>query len=200
MLTSAKHGRRSLFLARLAAGESLACGSLLLLYALTAAVQFFVHGADGAGTPIQLLTVEALRSGSPDALLCGSSRLMTAGQAVLVTMGMSLLVNFFAAALSMLLSKLFRRAIPALAIPLGLLLSLIFEVQFYHIDRVRAQIWSYLPIQRLSETFLLDERLISVGGIQLDCIAASFLLYGGLALLCLLVCFRLCRRDAVQKT
>ena len=200
MLTSTKHGRRPLALARLAAGESIACGSILLLFAMTAAIQFSVCGADGARTPIQLMTVDMFQSGRSGANLSGSSRVMDAGQAVLVTAGMSLLVILLAAALSMLLSKLFRRAIPALALPLGLMVcSLVFIPHVYNNDRIWAQIWSYLPAQRLSETFLLDERLVSLGGVQLDCISAGFLLYGGLTLTFLVVCFHLHKLHAVEK-
>ena len=115
---------------------------------------------------------------------------------------MSLLVNLCCAALALFLSKLFRRAIPALALPLGLLLvSLLFEpfFSFYAYNRLLAQIWSYLPIQRLSETFLLDQRLVWLGDTPVDCISASVLLYGGLALLFLSACLWLCRRHAVEK-
>ena len=123
-----------------------------------------------------------------------------AGQAVLVTVGMSLLIALFAGALSMLLSKLLRRGVPALALPLGLLLlSMIFEPPFYYYDRVRAQIWSYMPIQRLYQTFLADERLVSLGGVQLDCIPVSVLLYGGLAAVALVTCIWLCKARAVDK-
>ena len=44
LLTSSVHGRLPLTLARLAAGVSLACGGVLVLFGLTAAIQFFVHG------------------------------------------------------------------------------------------------------------------------------------------------------------
>lgn len=201
ILTSSKHGRKSLALARLAAGETLAGGTILLLFAITAAIQFFVHGAQGASVPIQLLEVENLRPGYTGAKLCASSRVMTAGQGVLVTVGMSLLILLFAGALAMLLSKLFRRAIPALALPLGLLLgSLLFApLSFYLYNRVLAQIWSYFPIQRLSQTFLLDERLVSLGGIQLESITASVCLYGLLAVLCLALCFWLYHIHTVEK-
>lgn len=200
ILTSSKHGRTSLALARLAAGESLAGGAILLLFAITAAVQFFVHGAQGANIPIQLLHVENFRPGYGDTTLCDSSRVMTAGQGVLVTVGMSLLVILFAGALAMFLSKLFRRAVPALALPLGLLLlSLIFEPLFHGYDRVRAQIWSYFPIQRLSENFLLDERLISLGGVQLESITMSYLLYGGGTVLLLALCLWLYHIYTVEK-
>lgn len=200
MLTSARYGRRPLALARLAAGASVACGTILLLFALTVAIQLFVHGTDGFHTPIQILSLTNLRPGYGDTGLCASSRVMEAGQAVLVTAGMSLLVNLCCAALALLLSKLFRRAVPALALPLGLLLvSLLFEPPFHAYDRLRAQIWSYLPIQRLSESFLLDQRLIWLGDTPLDCIPASVLLYGGLTLLFLAACLWLCRRHAVVK-
>ena len=191
ILTSSKNGRKSLALARLAAGETLAGGTILLLFAITAAIQFVVHGVQGAGVPIQLLEVENLRPGYAGARLCASSRVMTAGQGVLATVGMSLLILLFAGALAMLLSKLFRRAIPALALPLGLLLgSLLFApLSFYVYNRVLAQIWSYFPIQRLSQEFLLDERLISLGGIQLESIPVSIWLYGLLAAACLVLCF-----------
>lgn len=198
ILTSSKHGRKSLVLARLAAGETLAGGALLLLFAVTAAIQFFVHGAQGAGVPIQLLEVENLRPGFGETRLCASSRVMTAGQGVLVTVGVSLLILLFAGALAMLLSKLFRRAIPALALPLGLmLLSLMFGPSYY--SRMQVQIWSYVPTRRISEEFLLDERLVSLGGIQLDCITVSAWLYGLLAILCLVWCFWLYRRHVVEQ-
>lgn len=203
ILTSSKHGRKSLALARLAAGETLAGGTLLLLVAVTAAIQFFVHGAQGAGVPIQLLKVENLRPGFGETRLCASSRVMTAGQGVLVTIGMSLLIILFAGALAMLLSKLFRRAIPALALPLGLLLGSLFLESplfyFYGPDRIYTQIWSYVPIHRMSPEFLLDERLVSLGGIQLESITVSFCLYGLLALLAMALCFWLYHIHTVEK-
>lgn len=200
LLASAAHSRMPLTLARLAAGVSLACGCVLLLFGLTTAIQFFVHGAGGAQMPIQLLELKPDQRGIGDAHLSYICRDMTAGQAVLVTVGMSLLIALFAGALSMLLSKLLRRAVPALALPLGLLLlSMIFEPPFYYYDRVRAQIWSYMPIQRLYQTFLADERLVSLGGVQLDCIPVSVLLYGGLAAVALVTCIWLCKARAVDK-
>lgn len=200
LLASAAHSRMPLTLARLAAGVSLACGCVLLLFGLTAAIQFFVYGAGGAQMPIQLLELESDQRGIGDVHLSYSCRDMTAGQAVLVTVGMSLLIALFAGALSMLLSKLLRRGVPALALPLGLLLlSMIFEPPFYYYDRVRAQIWSYMPIQRLYQTFLADERLVSLGGVQLDCIPVSVLLYGGLAAVALVTCIWLCKARAVDK-
>lgn len=200
LLASAAHSRMPLTLARLAAGVSLACGCVLLLFGLTAAIQFFVHGAGGAQMPIQLLELKPDQRGIGDAHLSYICRDMTAGQAVLVTAGMSLLIALFAGALSMLLSKLLRRGVPALALPLGLLLlSMIFEPPFYYYDRVRAQIWSYMPIQRLYQTFLADERLVSLGGVQLDCIPVSVLLYGGLAAVALVTCIWLCKARAVDK-
>ena len=200
LLASAAHSRMPLTLARLAAGVSLACGCVLLLFGLTAAIQFFVHGAGGAQMPIQLLKLKPDQRGIGDAHLSYICRDMTAGQAVLVTVGMSLLIALFAGTLSMLLSKLLRRGVPALALPLGLLLlSMIFEPPFYYYDRVRAQIWSYMPIQRLYQTFLADERLVSLGGVQLDCIPVSVLLYGGLAAVALVTCIWLCKARAVDK-
>lgn len=200
LLASAAHSRMPLTLARLAAGVSLACGCVLLLFGLTAAIQFFVHGAGGAQMPIQLLELKPDQRGIGDAHLSYICRDMTAGQAVLVTVGMSLLIALFAGALSMLLSKMLRRGVPALALPLGLLLlSMIFEPPFYYYDRVRAQIWSYMPIQRLYQTFLADERLVSLGGVQLDCIPVSVLLYGGLAAAALVTCIWLCKARAVDK-
>ena len=201
LLTSSVHGRLPLTLVRLAAGVSLACGCVLLLFGLTAAIQFFVHGVSGARMPIQLLRLEEAWTGAGTVFLSDSCRVMTAGQAVLAAVGMSLLIALFAGALSILLSKLLRRAVPALALPMGLLLfSLYYDTYFYDQDRVRAQIWSYMPVQRLSQKFLLDERLVSLGGVQLDCIPVSVLLYGGLAAAALVTCVWLCKVRAVDKT
>lgn len=57
----------------------------------------------------------------------------------------------------------------------------------------------YLPIQRLSENFLLDQRLVWLGDTPVDCIPVSFLLYGVLTLLFLTACLWLCRCHAVEK-
>lgn len=198
ILTSSKNGRKSLALARLAAGETVAGGTILLLFAVTAAIQFFVHGAQGANVPIQLLEVENLLPGYGETRLCASSRVMTAGQGVLVTVGVSLLILLFAGAAAMLLSKLFRRAIPALALPLGLiLLSLIFGPSYN--SRMQVQIWSYFPTRRITEEFLLDERMVSLGGVLLDSITMSLLLYGGITILLLALCLWLYQRHVVEK-
>lgn len=198
ILTSSKNGRKSLALARLAAGETVAGGTILLLFAVTAAIQFFVHGAQGANVPIQLLEVENLLPGYGETRLCASSRVMTAGQGVLVTVGVSLIILLFAGAAAMLLSKLFRRAIPALALPLGLiLLSLIFGPSYN--SRMQVQIWSYFPTRRITEEFLLDERMVSLGGVLLDSITMSFLLYGGITILLLALCLWLYQRHVVEK-
>lgn len=204
ILTSSKNGRKSLAMARLAAGETLAGGAILLLFAITAAIQFFVHGAQGANTPIQLLKLESLFLRYSDTRLSGSSRAMTSGQGVLATVGMSLLIVLFAGALAMPLSKLFRRAIPALALPLGLLLgSLFLQSPFFYFydinNRVLPQIWSYFPIHRMSPEFLLDERLVSLGGVQLDSITMSYLLYGGGIILLLGLCFWLYHIHTIEK-
>lgn len=63
MLTSARYGRRPLTLARLAAGASVACGTILLLFVLTAAIQLFVHGTDGFHTPLDCIPVSFLLYG-----------------------------------------------------------------------------------------------------------------------------------------
>ena len=151
--------------------------------------------------PIQLLRLEEAWAGAGTVYLSDSCWVMMAGQAVLAAVGMSLLIALFAGALSMLFSKLLRRAVPALALPMGLLLfSLYYDTYFYDQDRVRAQTWSYMPVQRLSQKFLLDERLVSLGGVQLDCIPVSVLLYGGLAAAALVTCVWLCKARAVDKT
>lgn len=174
LLASTPWGRGRLVLARLAAGEGLVCGAGVLLLGITVFIQGWVYGLEGFHTPMQLLSLH----------LSGSSRALSAGQALLLTVGICLLISCAMAALSMLLSELFGKGVPALALPMGLLvLSLVFDVTFYHQSRVRAQIWSYLPVQRLSETFLLDERLVSVGSIPLDSVAMTVFLYGGMTLL-----------------
>ena len=56
-----------------------------------------------------------------------------------------------------------------------------------------------MPIQRLYQTFLADERLVSLGGMQLDCIFVSAILYGGLAVIALATCIWLCKTRAVDR-
>ena len=190
LLSSTRHGRRRLLFARLAAGESVACGSVLMLFGLTAIIHFFIYGTDGFLTPIQALSQN----------LSGSSKALNGGQAVLLMIGFSLLLAFFAGAISMALSKLFQKAVPALALPMGLLLlSLVFDVIFYSRNRLLSQIWSYFPFQRVSETLLLDERMVSIGGVKLDCVSMSVLIYGSIAVISLIVCIVVFKIRAVDR-
>lgn len=180
LLISAKYGRGRLMFIRLAAGESIALGSVLAVFGITAVIQFAVYGIDGFQTPMQMLSL------SFGAWEFGKN--LTAGQAVLQVVGVSLLLALLIGAISMLLSKLFKKAVPALALPFALLLlSLVFEIPFYNQNRQLAQIWSYFPFQRI-DTFLIDERLASFHNIQLNCVQMSILLYGGLTLIALIVC------------
>lgn len=189
LLASARSGRWKVTFAKLAAGESLACGFVLFLFGLTAAIQFFVYGAGGFSAPIQIMYDMA-----GGTVYSWSSKAITAGEAVLLTAGISLLLTILAGTVVMFLSKLLRRGIPALVPPAALLvLSLTFNIEFYNIDRLKAQIWSYFPFQRLSKEFLLDERLVTLGGLQLNCVQMSVLLYGGIILIALAGCVLVCR-------
>ena len=185
ILICAKYGHWPQNLAKLAAGETVAAGGVLVLFGLTCLIQFFVHGTDGFGTPIQMLSIS---------FLCESSWPITGGEALWLFVGISMLLALFAGAAAMFLSKLFRKAVPALALPMGLLmLSLGFSERFY--GGLWSQISSYFPIHRLSVDFLKDEHLVMVGGVMLDCVSVTIVIYAGLTVIFLALCICLCHRQ-----
>lgn len=200
LLSATRHGHKDLLLARLAACESLAVGTSILLLGLTALIQFGVCGADGFQTLLRFVPYFGGHS---------LSRNITAGQAVGIGFGICLLLSVMMGAIAPFLSACFGRAVPALASSLGfLLLTLMGDLtlengNMFRIDSLDAyrysQIESFLPFHRVSGNFLLDQRLISIGSLQLDWIPACIILYGGLTAAALLGCAFLYKKRCVER-
>lgn len=178
MLSTAK-GSYKAAVPRLLAGETVAAGAGIIMYAISAMIQFGLFGMDGWNAPIQQLGGLQL------------SRLnITAGNAILLLTGTSLLILLMMGALTMILSELFQNAVAALSVQSAFLIyTEIFDYGLFYIDRNKSQLWQYFPIQRVSEHLLCDERLVSVGGHLMTTIPLSTWIYAGLAVILLALCY-----------
>lgn len=197
LIRTTRFGTSKTSLAKLVTGETIAISVMALLSGITVIIQFSIHGISGARAPIQLLenigqNRLAYRSGS-----------LTVGNAVIMVILISLLLALFLGAVTMMLSKIFKAAVPALVIPAGtMFLSLIVsgDAGLYSIHEPRNQIMSFFPFQRMDiEGILLDERLVTLFGIPLTAVQMSILLYGGMTVLLLLGCIAICKATVKSK-
>ncbi len=186
IVRASRFGRDKLSFVKLFAGEMAAGGAILILFGITALVQFGVHGIGGGNAPIQL-------QGELDyCLLMEHCGMLTMGQAVLLLVGLSLLLVLMMGAVTMLFSKIFGQNIPAIVISFcALLLPFVFSNSQ---NTVTMHIFSYFPFQRFKVgEFLTDMRMLEIGGSFLTAAQMSGLVYGGLAVLLLGICFGICK-------
>ena len=184
-------------LAKLVTGEAIAISVIAVLSGITVIIQFAIHGVSGAQAPVQLLknigqNQFAYRSGT-----------LTAGNAVIMVVLIGLLLALFLGAATMMLSKVFNATVPALVLPISImLLSLLIsdDAGLYSIYEPRNQIMSFFPLQRMDvEGIILDERLVTLVGSQLTATQMSILLYGGMAAFLLLGCLVICKATVKSK-
>ncbi|MCD8354270.1 MAG: hypothetical protein LUC47_08175 [Clostridiales bacterium] len=176
---SSKFGHGPTIAARTLAGVSYSLVSCLTVYGLSALIQFGVYGMDGWDAPIQQIWASLLGSNLP---LC-------AGQAVLVICALSVLVVTAVAAVVMLLSEVTQSGVTALAVSYGVLIvTALFNMELFEINRVLSQIWNYFPIQRISYEVFYDERLVHLAGHALRGLPFTVLLYGSILILALPLC------------
>lgn len=181
LVLSSEKGKTTAFWARCAAGVSFAVGIALVFSALQMALCGALYGMDGFAAPLQLWV-----EGSFSALH------VSMGQFVLILLGLLVLACGMTAVFVMLLSELFGTAIPALVIPFALSAASILEL-FVGNDRWMEQAASYLPFFRVSADTLQDYYLVTLGGLQLNSIQFSVVLYLLLAGLFGLL-YRICHR------
>lgn len=164
VLSSAK-GKTEAFWARLAAGASFAAGLALAFSLLQIILCGVWYGPDGFSTPLQLWT-----EGSSSALH------LSIGQFVLVLLALLVLACAMTGAFVMLLSEWFRSAVPAMAVPFALAAAAVLDL-FGGKGRLAEQIAGYLPFYRIGTYTLEDYYLVIFGGLPLNGIQFSFVLY-----------------------
>lgn len=180
-LSSAK-GKTVLFFARCAAGISYAAGAGLFLFLLLLGVCGILCGLDGFAAPLQLW-----ETGSFSALH------LSMGELALTFLGLLLLAAAMTAVFVMLLSELFRGAVPAMVI--SFLLAAAGAVDFFGgKGGLIEQAANYLPSVRISLKTLEDYYLISGGEAHLNSVQFSFILYPLLTVVFGVLC-RWCYRN-----
>lgn len=181
LVLSSEKGKTTAFWARCAAGVSFAVGIAVVFSALQMALCGMLYGIDGVSVPLQLW-VEGSFSALP----------VTMGQFVLILLVLLVLACGMAAVFVMLLSELFGTAIPALVVPFALSAASILGL-FVGNGRWMEQAASYLPFFRVSADTLQDYYLVALGGLQLNSIQFSAVLYPLMAGLFGLL-YRICHR------
>lgn len=181
LVLSSEKGKTTAFWARCAAGISFAVGIAVVFSALQMALCGMLYGIDGGSVPLQLW-VEGSFSALP----------VTMGQFVLILLVLLVLACGMAAVFVMLLSELFGTAIPALVVPFALSAASILGL-FVGNGRWMEQAASYLPFFRVSADTLQDYYLVALGGLQLNSIQFSAVLYPLMAGLFGLL-YRICHR------
>ena len=149
VLTCAK-GKKSVYWAKILAGEVVAIGATLLMAAFHMALCLGVYGSDGFDAPLQLFYAE-------------SSMPITMGQTCLIILMMTLVTAILAAAFVMMLSELFRSSTAALAVCAGLVIM--GQIQLGAGDiRILSQVWNWMPMTYLKLWNIFDCRLLPIAG------------------------------------
>ena len=178
IIRATEKGTNKAIVARLCAGTAIVVVSALILYILTAIMQFGLFGTDGFRTPIQQIGG-----------LERSSLMISVGQAAILICLTSIILLAMIGAITMLLSELLQSSVGAILLPsVFLLFSLIFDRSIFDENRQISQLWQYFPLQRIREEMLYDERLVSIGNKLFTAIPFSITLYLVVGVLALIMC------------
>ena len=153
LLQASKLGPVHASLIRIVSGIIITVAVSVCLYVLTIIIQFSIFGADGWNTPIQQIGG-----------LQWSRLMVTCGEALFIMCGTSIAIAVAIAAITMAISELSHSGnLPIWILLTFLLMTLFFDYGIFYWNRELAQIWQYLPIQRVNDVLLYDERLVNFG-------------------------------------
>ena len=153
ILQASKLGPVYAALIRTAAGIIITIGVSICLYAVTVIIQFLIFGTDGWNAPIQQIGG-----------LQWSRLVVTCGEAIFIMCGTSMIIAVTIAAITMAVSELSHSGnLPIWILLTFLLMTMFFDYGIFYWNRELAQIWQYLPIQRVNDALLYDERLVYIG-------------------------------------
>lgn len=147
---SSRLGRRTLLMAKIAAGITL-MAAVTVLFLLAAAIPtLYIYGADGFTTQIQLIYPQF-------------SLPLTVGQVLLRMIALSLLIAVLQAVAAMFLAERLHSSVGAMAVMIGvLILTLLIGMPEEH--RVISQLWNLIPSNITGIWAFLDSRLVPAFG------------------------------------
>lgn len=170
LVFSSKNSRRPLFTAKMLAGIT---GALLIAVSVigtTMITHFVIWGTEGLDAAVQMLDIT---SGLPVKVF----------QVILAQIIWFIALAMVYAGVTMLTSVLTHSGIASFLIPIALML---FVSDF--INPTASRISDYLPQELVGWGAEYNCRLVSIFGVQMNCLQFAPLLYGGIAIILLILC------------
>ena len=178
LIQAAKMGPVHSALIRTGAGILVTAAVSVILFAVTICIQFLIFGTDGWNTPVQQIRG-----------LQWSRLMVTGGEAMLIMCASSLLITAAFAAITMFLSEVSRSGnVPIWTLMTALLMTVFIHYGIFYRNRTLAQLWQYLPMQRINDALLYDERLVRIGGHYVMSIPLGMWIYLGLTVVFSVLC------------
>lgn len=181
---SSDNGKLPLFLAKCSVGVIFAVLVPVVLYLTQLLASGVVLGLDGFSAPLQLWADG------------GGLWNCSIGQYSLLMVALLILAAVMLAALVLFVSEATHSAIVATIIPFAFAAVPLLGL-FTQFNQSAARVLNYLPTVRISIETLKDYRLVQFGGIQLNCLEFSPMLYLLLTVLFVILCWSFYRRCQV---
>ena len=177
LILSSSQGRFPQYLAKVLAGITVILAATLLVIGADATAVLLTQGWDGFDAALQLKNLN-------------SSLPISIGQAMLIMLGLLLLYGLLCGGVTMLFSAFTQNTVAALAAPVLLMICQAWL-------RLDVQAAEYLPNQLFNTIPSLHNRnLVNLFGRYLNNLQFGFVLYGGLAVVLLALCWLGWRRSA----
>lgn len=177
LILSSKYGRFPQYLAKILAGITVVLAATVLVIGADAAVVLLMRGWDGFDAAVQLGNMN-------------SSLPITMGQATLILLGLLLLYSLLCGGVTMLFSVFTQNTVAALSAPVLLMICQTWL-------RLDVQAAEYLPNQLFNPIpTLRNVNLVPFFGSYLNNLQFGFILYGGLAVVLIILCWCGWRRNA----
>ncbi len=153
LILCSRHGKGSLYLAKILAGITFAIVSALLLFLVSAGTSLLIYGADGFHAALQLA-------------FPSSSLPISVGTAVMIVFATFLAASALYSIVTMFLSGWLKNSVAVMAILAGsMIFTMMIDIPYGF--RTASQIYDLLPTTLLVHWQLWDDRLVSVFGTYL---------------------------------
>lgn len=171
LVLSAQYGRKKVFTAKLISGIIISTAIACIIYGIGLITGLLMYGVEGFSTPLQMFAYESAYN-------------MTFGCAAMLLLLLGIVSSIMAGIFVMLISELFRSVIPAIVIPLLLVVLAIIGAVTHQIN----VFLDYLPIRKIGIQVLSELHLFKIGAFVINPIYASLFFYVILGLICIPLC------------
>lgn len=181
LVFSSKNSRRPLLVAKMLAGITGALLMAVLVIGTTMITHFVIWGTEGLGAAVQMINIT---SGHPNKVF----------QVILAQIIWFITLAMVYAGVTMLTSVLTHSSIASFLTPVAVML---FVSDF--IAPTTSRLADYLPQKLVGWGAEYNCRLVNIFGVQMNCLQFAPLLYGGIAIVLLVLCGFGWRRIASKK-